>query len=356
MSRKNHAASAITAGEHEERIEVNLDAKDGEQVTRRAVRGAAPRSKNDDGTEARMSDWEQRSRHVKKRLIQQARAFNQQIADQEAEFKRQLAIRDDRLARLERGGDNTSTDEAAHQKVMDDFESKIAAAQEEGDSAKVAKLTREMSTADSKFWAVQTAKQTGGTGGGKGAEGANGGGAGGGVQAPKVLQPTKAGVAWAKANAEWFDDPTDRNHVAAKAFANALYKDKADEGDDREDPEFYEEIRKEVERRFPEIETVSTMRGARRADPDDDDDDDDDDDAGNEERDDTARDRRREAPRRPSSLSLPNRGDKDKSRSNRLATITGAEQKQMRAVGLDPANNKHVMQWIDSRNSMEAEA
>lgn len=355
MSKRNHAAAE--AGEHEERIEVNLDAKDGEQVTRRPARGSVTRSKSDDGTEARMSDWEQRSRHVKKRLVQQARAFNQQIADQQAEFQRQLAIRDDRLAKLERGGDAGTADEAAHQKVMDDFEAKIAAAQEEGDSAKVAKLTREMTTADSKFWSAQTAKQTGGSGGGKNNEG--GGAGNGAAPAAKVLQPTKAGVAWAKANAEWFDDPTDRNHLAAKAFANALYKDKADEGDDRDDPAFYEEIRKEVERRFPEIETVSTMRGARRADPDDDDDDDDDE-VTTDERDDgaltpTAR-RVRDEPRRPSSISLPNRGDKDKHRGNRLATITGAEQKQMRAVNLDPTNNKHVMQWIESRNAMEQEA
>lgn len=355
MSRKNHAAAE--AGEHEERIEVNLDAKDGEQITRRPARGSVVKPRNDRNDDIR--EWEQKSRKVQKRLVQQARSFNQQIADIQAENQRQLALRDDRIAKLERGGDNTTADDVAHAKVMDGFEEAIAAAQEEGDSRKVAKLTREMTQADNKFWAAKTAKATGGTGGKGNEDAGKGAGAGGGVQQPKSLVPTKAGVAWAKANAEWFDDPTDRTHVAARAMANALYKEKADDGDDRDDPEFYEEIRREVAKRYPEIETVSTVKGGRIGDPDDDDDEDeDDDDVSTEERDDDARDRRRETKpaRRAASLSLPNRGDPKHNRANRLATITSAEQRTMRAVGLDPDKNKDVMAFLNSRNEMDASA
>lgn len=355
MPKINHAAA--DAGEHEgETIEVDLSAKDGEQVTRRQARSAPTPKDRGNGFDA--AEWEQKNRHVKKRLAQQARAYNQQRAEDQAEFNRQLALRDERLAKLERGGETVNTDEAAHQKVMDQFEESIAAAQEEGDSRKVARLTREMTQADTKFWAAVTAKQVGG-GGGKGNE--TGAGAGGGtttVKQPTTLQPTKAGVAWAKANAEWFDDPSDRTHVAARAFANALYKDKTDDGDDRDDPEFYEEIRQEVKKRFPEIETVSTM--SRRSELGDDDELDDDD-VTTEERDQAARDKRRREretrpPARARSLSLPNRGEPDRLTRNRNATITGAEQRAMRAVNLDPSNNKHVLQWIESRNAMEADA
>lgn len=345
MPKINHAAA--DAGEHEgETIEVDLTAKDGEQVTRRQARtAAAPNSRDRERNEK--NEWEEKSKHVQKRLRQQARVFNQQRAEDQAEFNRQLAIRDERLAKLERGGDTTNTDDAAHQKVMDGFEEAIAAAQEEGDSRKVAKLTREMTQADSKFWAAKTAKATGGSGG-KGNEGA---GAGTTQPTPKTLQPTKAGMTWAKANKEWFDDPSDRMHVAARAFANALYKDKTDDGDDRDSPEFYEEIRQEVKKRFPEIETVSTMR--RDAELGDDDDELDEDD-------DAPPPRQRERETRPTtrarSLSLPNRGEPDRFTRNRNATITSAEQRQMRAVNLDPSNNKHVLQWIESRNAMDADA
>lgn len=343
--RKNNLAAGDPV-EQEERIEVNLDGKEGENITRHPSRGSVQRPRNQE--DDRITEWEQKSRKVQKRLVQQARSFEQRQAEQQAEFNRQLALRDDRIARLERGGQTDDQAEAAHQKVMDDFEAKIAAAQEEGDSAKVAKLTREMSTVDSKFWAAQTAKATGGAAKVDTTKNADGTPV---RAAATVIQPSKAGQKWAKANEEWFDDKTDRTHVAARAFANALYKDKIDAGDDKDEDEFYEEIRKEVEKRFPEIETTSTLKGQQRrgADLGDDDDDDDDEDGG-------VNDRQRQQQRRPASLSLPNRGDPSKNRANRLATITSAEQRQMKAVGLDPANNKHVMQYIASRNELEQDA
>lgn len=333
--------AASDAVEQEESIQVDMDAKDGEGITRRPARGSVIKPKSQQ-SDFNVDEWEQKNRHVKKRLAQQARSFNQQMADQEAEHKRQLAIRDARLDKLERGGQTDDQADAAHQKVMDEFEAKIAAAQEEGDSKLVASLTRAMSTSDAKFWSEKTARATGSTA--KIDANKNGGAAGDGTQArASVIQPSKEGQKWAKANEDWFDDKTDRTCVAARAFANALYKDKIDAGEDKDEAEFYEEIRKEVEKRFPELETVSTLK-SRRQDPDDDDDDDD------------VQQRQRQEVRRPTSLSIPDRGDATKNRGNRLATITAAEQREMKKVGLDPLNNKHVMQYVRERNQMEQEA
>lgn len=330
--------AASDAVEQEESIQVDMDAKEGEGVTRRPARGSVIKPKSQQ-SDFNVDEWEQKNRHVKKRLAQQARSFNQQMADQEAEHKRQLAIRDARLDKLERGGQTDDQADATHQKIMDEFEAKIAAAQEEGDSKQVASLTRAMSTADAKFWSEKTARATGGAAKVDAAKAADGAQA----RAATVIQPSKAGQKWAKANEDWFDDKTDRTCVAARAFANALYKDKIDAGDDKDEDEFYEEIRKEVERRFPELETVSTLK-SRRQDPDDDDDDDD------------VQQRREPAARRSASISIPDRGDASKNRTNRLATITAAEQREMKKVGLDPLNNKHVMQYVRERNQMEQEA
>lgn len=321
MRRHNLAAD----GEQEtgETILVDTSAKEGEQVTRRA-----PRAAKTNGVSAN-EEWVEKSRKVQKRLVQQARAFEQRTAEREAEFNRQLALRDERITRLERGGDATPTDEAAHAKVMDEFEKKIAEAQELGDSAGVAKLTRQMTEADGRYWAAKTSKATGAAAKADTAAAAK--------VAPTQITPSPAGQKWAKANTEWWDDTTDRTHVAARAFANALYKDKVDQGDDRDDPEFYEEIRQELAKRFPEIETISTTGGKRRqADPDDEDEDED--------------DVQQQPVRRAPSLSMPNRGDIDRSRPNRLATITGADQRLMKSVGLNPNDNKHVLQFLASRN------
>lgn len=319
--------------ENGETILVDSDAKEGQQVTRRAPRTAA-RPVKDDTTD----EWATRSKAVQKRLAKQARAFDQRLADVQAENQRELAARDERIARLERGGGDTqTTDEAAHARVMDDFEKKIAEAQELGDSAAVAKLTRQMTEADGKYWAAKTTKQAGtDPNAGRQAAAAK-------TPAPNGVAPTKEGQKWANANKGWFDDKHDPICVAARALSNALYKEKMDDGEDRDDPQFYEDIRREVAKRYPELETVST-HASRGGDDDEDEDDDE-----VEER----RQPVREVRKAPS-VSLPNRGDPLRSRPNRLATITSAEQRLMRQVNLDPNNNKHVLQWLESRNEMDA--
>ena len=329
MSESNLADAA--GDEQETGIQVNMDATDdGKAVTRARPRSAAPPRK----------DWAQEradtSKEVKKRIARIENRFNQQMAEREAEHQRQLAEINAKFDRLGKGSEATGTDDAAHEKAMEAMQTELEEAQERGDSKAVAAITRKMSAADAKYWATKTSKQT---------QGASDNGArGDGTRQqpaadPTQRKPTKAGVEWAKANGEWWNDTVDETACDAREYANAIHKRMLADGEhDPETPEYFEIIRQQVARRFPEIETKSTVKSRRRE----------------AEIDDEDEEGERQPVRRAAGMQLPNRGAAP--RTSELRTLTRADIKTMRDVGMNPDNDKHVVQFLRSKQETEADA
>jgi hypothetical protein len=321
--------------EQETGIHVDLDADDGKAVTRAKPRTAAvkPRSWADEKLET--------NKAVKLRFAALSSRFNQQLAEQQADHQRQIADLEKRFTKAATNGDATTTDEAAHQKAMDALQTELEEAQERGDSKAASTITRKMGAAEAKFWADKTAAQTHGAS--ENAARANGNGTAAVVEARKSgdRKPTAAGVAWAKANGEWWNDTVDDTAIDARAYANSIHHRMLSDGEyDPETPEYFEVIRKQVAKRFPEIETKSTVKGRRKnADLDGDFDEADDPDA---------------LPvRRAAAASLPNRGAPTRGESMR--TLNRADIATMRSVNLNPDNDKHVLQFLRSKQETEAD-
>lgn len=329
-------------------ISVDLDNDD--------PRKAVVRNRVETPTRRTAKDWAaeraETSKAVKARMDRLAKTltgqFNQRLADQEAAHQRQLAEINGKLDRFNpRSADDPTKEEAAHQLAMDKFQADLEEAQERGDSKAVAKITRDMTQADNRFWSQQAQKKAGLEDTARRA--ADAGKPAGEQQQQQQQRPgakyTKAGVAWAKANASWWDDAVDPTALEARSLANMIHQRMLAEGEDPELPEYFERIREQVAKRFPEIETVSTIKGGRRQQqqqrgPGDDDDDDDDDIAPNA----------RRAP-----TSMPNRGDPPANHRN-MTTLTRADIKTMREVGMNPDDNKHVVQFLRSKQEAEADA
>lgn len=334
----SESSLAADPGEQETGIRVDLDSDDPKtQVTRAKPRAAAsPRPKN---WGAERADT---SREVKKRIARIESRFNQQLAEQQAEFQRQLAERDKRIDGMRPTSEATSSDDQAHETAMAKMQADLEDAQERGDSKAVAKITADMSRAEGRFWAMKAAKQ-GVT------DKTNDKGTAPTTQTttqPAKTQPTKAGVAWAKANGDWWNDTHDDVATDARNYANSIFQRKRADGEDHEDPAFYEEIGALVRKRFPELEVKSAMRSQRR---DDADDDYDEGDVPADQDDRVHRNPRRQAPPQ-----MPNRGDVP--RGQRLQQLTRDDIKTMREVGMNPDDNKHVVQFLRSKVETEADA
>jgi hypothetical protein len=327
---ESNLAGAGDGGEQETGIQVDLDGKDGGTVSR-----ARPRAT------AKPKSWAEasndKSKDVKRRIARIEGRFNQQLAEQEARHQRQIQDLTDRVNKPAKG-DQVDTDEAAHETAMAKLQQDLEDAQERGDSKAVAAISRAMSVAEGKYWAARTTKQTQGA-----SENATREAAARAATAAKgsERQPTKAGVAWAKLNAEWWNDTVDETACDARSYANTVHKRMLDEGEgDPETPEYFERIGAMVRKRFPEIE-VKSAGGKRRpaADPDDDDSVPGDDP-------DAVDTQQRRAPAR-----LPDRGEAP--RGSRLAHLTQADIRTMREVNLDPNNNKHVLEFVKSKREVE---
>lgn len=324
------------AGEQENTgIRVDLDNADSSKaVLRTRVKTAAPK---------KPSSWAEasndKSADVKKRIQRIERRFNQTLADQEAAHQRQLAeMRKEFEGRFTKTDDTSTADESAHQKVMDKFEADLEEAQERGDSKAVAKITREMTQADNRFWAAQTAKKaaattpTAATTTTTAAARPNGDGGG--------SKHTKAGVAWANANGSWWNDTSDDNANDARSYANNLHKRMLADGEDPEDADYFERIGEQVKKRFPEIDVKSPGKKSRARGEDDDDADGVDEDAP--------------SVRHVAATRLPNRGEAPP--NSRLATLTRQDLATMRSVGLNPDNNKHCIEFLRSKQEEAAES
>jgi hypothetical protein len=261
-----------------------------------------------------------------KRIAKLESNWNQRFAEAQAEHQRQLADRDKIINGLKPGAE--STDDAAHEKALADLEAALTEAQERGDSKEVAKITRQMTDLNGKFWAAKAAKA--------------------GVvdkpntppaaaTTPNAGGPTKTSLAWA-AKQDWWRDTTDDTAVLARQMASNLLAAKLAEGGDKDDPLLFEEIGDEIRKRFPEL-TVGRVVAKKRKEPDDFDEADGEDETP--------------AGRAPPPM-LPNRGEPG--RRQELTHLTQADIATMRQVNLDPNNDKHVVQFLRSKNEVEAEA
>lgn len=333
-----------------ERIEVDVHESDASKaVTRTRVlpKPKARAGRNADAVD--LESWAERSKKVQKRINSMQRNFDQQRADDQALHQRELAALNDRINGLTRGGDNApSGSEAEHTKAMDTLQAKLEEAQEQGDSKAAAKISRDMATLEGKFWAAQTAKATGATAAADRANTTGNGAARPANGARQIPKPTQAGIDWAKANADWWEDKSDDVAVAARAAANGMYLKMVEEGEDSQKLEFYEKIRKAISKRFPELEMVSTMSNGLGGEGDEDEEVD-----GEGQRD---GDRRQREPVRRQAMPVVDRGQGTARNKPGGQTLTKADQATMRAVGLDPDKNSHVLSFLKEKNQMDAEA
>lgn len=329
-------ADGGVAGEQETGIQVDMDAKDGAAVIRTRPRAAPAKPKS----WAEASN--EKSKDVKQRIARIERRFSQQLADQEAAHQRQIAELSDKFTKLNtRSDDTASADEAAHTKAMDKFQADLEEAQERGDSKAVAKITREMTQADNRFWSAQTAKKVAsGTSESGTRETGDAGKRAAAAAATNGSKHTKAGVAWAKANGEWWMDTTDDTANDARSYANTLHARMLADGDDPEDPDYFERIGKQVAKRFPEIPIKSAVRRGTLLEDDDEAEGDDEGQAPN---------------RRAAAATLPNRGDPARNSRRDLQTLSREDVATMRQVGMDPDKNAHVIQFLKSKQEEAAQ-
>lgn len=312
---------------------VNLDEADPKKAV---SRGRSDSGEELSPEERRNSTWLDRNRGVQKRLARQERQlkgqFSQQLAEQEARFQRELRDRDARLDKLtaDRASDVSAADEAQHETEMKALEAEQIKAMDAGDSAKVAELSRKMARKEAEFMQKKTQAMLGRT-----QQSSQRKDDGGGDQRKPAGQ-TKA-QQFIAANKHWWD-----SNVAARGYANELYAKASAEGKDLDSDSLYERIAKKLKKQFPDLD----LRGLDDDDEDLDDDDlDDPDDLDDEDDDDEDEEEQRPAARQAAVPSFRQRSRQQNGRRNGTYRITPADEDAMRSIGLDPANNSHVLQW-----------
>ena len=301
------------------------------------------------------------------------RVERQRHADESAENQRQLSD----LRRQLHGitvGQKLSQEEARHEAEMSELEKSLEKAHTDGNHAEISKLQRQIGEKTSAWEAkkrellatpVEATQQ----------------------RKPQNQGPSAEGRAWIVANSSWYDRP---GFEAETAAAIAIDQRLLASGSNPETPEHYKKIRKELRKKFREIEVSSpgddddddvrddrrdengesrTQRQRARDDEDDDDDppsgDDDDDDELDEPRsrrttdeddDDEERDQRRQS-RKPGFMNFGSEGD-GQDRRGRLKTrngrivLTEKDRQTMQKFNMDPDNDKHVEQWARTRREI----
>lgn len=312
-------------------------------VTRTKPRGEAVRTTTDDeGSETDLTLG------MRRRIAKMKRSFDQQLADQQALHQRELAsLRGevDRMSVQRVGADDAAADEAAHERDMAALQTKLEEAQEKGESKEVARLTREMSTADAKYWAKKTQQTLNPEGDTNkdtrrrtrtddaGADPAAG---------ATTVQNTAA-RRWTEANELWWED---EEFAAERGAANGIHNSLIKEGSDPKTDAHYVEVTRRLQKKFPKlaIEMPASVARRRLADELGDRDDVDDEETG--------KGTRRRSPVR----STGGTGDDAQASRNRLdVQLDAQDQATMRAIGLDPRNDKHVLQFAQSkRETIEA--
>lgn len=327
-------AGAATTQQRETAVSVNLSENDAGKAVSRQVQESEPAS-NDDADQGDNN----LTRQMQKRIARMQRSFDQQRAEMQAAHQRELAgIRTQlETLRIQRSGAPTDADEAAHKKVMDDLQAKLEDAQERGDSKEVARITREMSGAENRYWAERTNAMMAGAHA-KANEDRRGAAEGqqqqAGAQAEPVKpQPTAAANRWMEANDLWWED---EDYAAEKGAANAIHHALVREGSDPNTDEHFAEVTRRMQRKFPSL-AIKMPPGQRRRPLED---------ALGAEGEDG---QQRRAPVRPvggdAGGSVP-RGRYD-------VQLDAADMATMRSIGLDPTNDKHILQFARSKRETE---
>lgn len=345
MAENNQARAERRAPETE--ISVDLSESDGKKaVTRRTKVPDIAENVRDD-QEGASRQYSPTERNMFRRLSRHQRnitkQFDQKLADQEARHQREMTELRTQYegVSVERGGDTAAASE--HERAMKALEDKLAAANEKGDSAEAARITAEMIKADGAYHAkLSGAKQRDDTAGAAAARTVP-------VVKPASTGPTPAGSRFILANEDWWEDP---DFALEKQYASTIYlKLMNDEGYEANSDETFEEVARRLKEKFRDLPVVAGRR--RKADPDDLEGGEYGDDAEGQDR--NSGENRRRAP----TAAMQDRGQTTQRRQrggNSLRSLTGKEIETMRKVGLNPDNDKDVMQFVREAAAMEESA
>lgn len=271
-----------------------------------------------------------------KRMTRFQRSFEQRQAEREAEWQRErseMRGEIDRLTLERRDAPAAAAADAAHEAAIRALQDKLAAANEKGDSADAAKITAEMSRLEAQYWGKKTAEALG-TGRQETTRTTQTTATQTQTQRQaKSAGPTAAGSRFILANDEWWSDP---EFQVEKDVASSIYvRLMNEEGFDANSDETFREVAKQLKKKFPDL----SVRVARQRD---------DSEAFEEsgdrtEREEAHRQTRRNAP----AAQIADRGAAagNGARSTRR-TLSAQEIKTMRAVGLDPEKNDHVLRFL----------
>jgi hypothetical protein len=315
------------------RIEVDLDEADSSKAIARIRDEPANGKASDESDE--LTPTEQRRLDKKafsKRFSRIERNFEQRLADQEARHQQELATIRQRGVGVQ-ATRVAAADDAAHEREIEALQAQIELAVEKGESKEVARLTRVMAQKEAQHWAkkeaavrgepVQTAapaqKQAA-------------------APAEQSRGQTAAAKTWLRENQEWFKDEDHRIETQA---ALVIDEDLRDEGYDAESPEYFAELNTRLKKRFPELEVIGDTRKGKRAARE------------QEEVEDEPTTRRALA--RPPVQSFEDRGAAPRRQAGRRVTLTTEQISTMRAVGMDPDNDKHVAIYAREIQSSEAD-
>lgn len=321
------------------RAYVDPDQKDPSKAVQRTEQSDEPVSNqgDDDGLseqERRHSAWLDKDKAVQKRLGRLSknltRQFDQRLADREAEHQRERGDLLKRLEKLERGGSGAdSADQAKHDAEMSELEAKQAAAFEAGDSALAAKIGRQMAAKEGAFIEAKTRAMLG-----ERADPAKQQGQQQQDQGNAKYRPTATGRKFVR-DQTWWEDP---EFTAERSAANVIYTQMIDDGEDPNEPEFFTELSQRLVKKMPHmsehIEGVE-LKGGKQRELDAED-------FGDEPEEEAPQPRRRA----PVQFNQ-DRGNNARRRNS--VTLTDADHKVMRQVGLDPNNDKHVIHFAKSK-------
>lgn len=327
--------------------EVHLDEKDASKAIERRRDEELPPVEDDGGDSAisaREREWVDRSKAVAKRMGRLNRQFNQRLAEEQAErqreredFQRQIdSLKADR-------GAPQAVDESRHNSEMADLERQLEAAHEKGESAQVAKLTREMSRKDAEFLAAKQ-RQLMGTQTREREQPRAQTPSRRDLPAPGVITPGKR---WMDSQ-DWWDDG---EHVAEQGAAIAIDKALIADGSDPNDPAHYREINRRLKKNFPKLEIGAPFKSKRQDEDEDDEDDvEEGDDAPLDDEDEVKPGKKAVNKKRPPVPSFSQQSQQSTSRrGSRAVVLTQQDRAEMRKFKLDPDDDKDVMEWARSR-------
>lgn len=342
MAGTNQGGGRNTAQPETGEIEVDLSQTDPDKAVTRRAKPQASRDPDDGEDTPRGRQHTKAEREMFKRMARMQRTltrdFNQKMADQQAAHQREISD-------LRKAGGSTGlvreeadTAKDAHEAKMADFQAKLEAAIERGDSASQARITTEMMRADGAYHAKLSGTQQRRDTAGEASPAP--------TKVPGTTQqgPTAAGSRFILANEDWWEDP---EFEVEKALASTLYvKLVQEDGYDANSDATFREVTRLMRSRFPDLPLQSVKRG-KAADRDDElDPNDPEDDAGNDAG--TRGDDRRTStvrPHRAAAQNFSDRGDAGRGNANKQ-TLGKVEIATMLASGMDPKNNAHVVAFL----------